>query len=85
MGFFRHAYELLSAAGCPRLGHQRSSRRKAALAQGWRGGVYLGGSGTFRYPTLKPRLLIACAVHVCESKQSIEVRKNRIATSVCAA
>lgn len=41
--------------------------------------------GDIRYPTLKPRLLIACAVHVCESKQSIEVRKNRIATSVCAA
>jgi len=57
------------------------AEREVASAQGWDAEKHLHGSGTFRWPRQKAKLLVPCAVHVCESRDSMEVWICRIVMS----
>ena len=47
--------------------------REVASAQGWDGKARLHGFGTSRWPRRKAEVLVLCAVHVCERRDSMEV------------
>ena len=51
----------------------RGAEREATSAQERGGKARLRGSGTLSSPKLKGELLVRCAMHVCECRESIEV------------
>ena len=73
----------LRVARAPRLRplHERAQfgakiagpEREVASAQGLDGKARLHGFGTSRWPRRKAEVLVLCAVHVCERRDSMEV------------
>lgn len=49
------------------------AEREVASAQGLDGKARLHGFGTSRWPRRKAEVLVLCAVHVCERRDSMEV------------
>lgn len=72
LGVYRAPRRCLLHAESTKPSENRGAERKATSAQETGGKARLRGSGTFSWPRLKDELLVRCATHVCECRESIE-------------